>query len=353
MKISQDKKLNLYIQYFLLFLIVLNLFNIFYLIYNQNYNITFFIELQAVILLVFLLLLIKKNATLKIEIREQNKRYDDLLKSYNELKTKNSETLSELETTIAELKSLNLQLIKSKKELQEISDYRGKFLVNVSHELKTPLNAIIGFTTIMASDQYTPSEDFKEIIKIIHDSSKRLLTLINNILHLAKIETTISELNLKKGSLKSIAESIVSLAKGMLKNREKIIFNYEIDNNLPDVLFDEKYLSTALTEFLDNAVKYTEKGEIKFTVRKKEDHVEITISDTGIGITPEKLSEIQQPFLTKFEELDRHSKLTQENISYNFAIAKYLIEKMGAKFYITSTPNVGTTIKILISQGSN
>lgn len=350
MQNSQGNKLKIKSQYFVLFLTVLNLLCLLYLIYNQIYNITFLFGIEAFILSILVLLLIKINKKLKSDLEDCKVKYNKLLQDHDDIKSRNKETLSELNTTIAELKSLNLQLIKSKKELQEISDYRGKFLVNVSHELRTPLNAIIGFTTIMASDDYAPSEDFKEIIKIIHNSSKRLLTLINNILHLAKIETSVSELNLKKSSLKSVAESIVSVAKGLLKDKEKVIFNYEIDDNLPDVLFDEKYLSTALTEFLENAVKYTERGEVKFTLKDRENCVEITISDTGIGIAPEKLLKIQEPFLSQLGQDDKSKMLVSENIGYNFAIAKYLIERMGAKLHIESKPNVGTTIIITIGK---
>jgi len=349
---SQVFKLNLSNLLFILFIALLNISLILYLINNQFYIfLSIIVTISIIGYSVSIYYTLNKYIKLKDKLNTLNIQFEKVRDDYKKEAAKNKEALNELETSNAELKALNLQLIKSKKELQEVSDYRGKFLVNVSHELRTPLNAIIGFTTIMTDENYRPDgDDFKEMIKVIHDSSKRLLNLINNILNIAKLETNITEIRPQEISLHVVYESIVSLAKGLLKDNQKIIFNYEIDENVPNVIADEKNLLRALTQFIDNAVKYTEKGEILFRITSDNENVEIIIKDTGKGIPQDKLNEIMEPFIAQFNEYGRIEQLDSEKKGFSFAIAKYLIEKMGGIFYIHSEEDFGTTIKIKLKR---
>lgn len=353
MKNSQGLKLKLINFLIVIFLTVLNIFFILYLIYNQFYSILSYVTIfESIIFGIFGLYFQNKFKKLKNELNNCIFDLENLEEKHEKVINFNNETVRELETSNAELKALNLQLIRSRKELQEISDYRGKFLVNVSHELRTPLNAIIGFTTIMTADDYDPnSSNFKEMLKVIHESSKRLLNLINNILNIAKLETDITEVKPEPISFDSIFHSVVSFGKGLLADNNKVIFNYELDDNLPNVIADEKNLLRALTQFINNAVKYTEKGEILFKVTNLPDCVEIVIKDTGIGISKSKLKELTEPFLSQFNEEGKLEKLYSERLGFNFAVAKYLIEKMDGEFFVDSEENLGTCIRIRLKKG--
>jgi len=352
MRNSQGLKLNLVNFLIVVFLAVLNVFFIMYLIYNQFYSLlSAIIIFESIIVGVFALYSLNKYKKVKNELSHCVLEFENLKQEHEKMLALNKETMNELETSNAELKALNLQLIKSRKELQEISDYRGKFLVNVSHELRTPLNAIIGFTTIMTADDYDPnSGDFKEMVKVIHESSKRLLNLINNILNIAKLETDITEIKPEPVSFENIYQSIVSVGKGLIADNNKVIFIYESDDNLPKVIADEKNLLRALTQFIDNAIKYTNRGEILFKVTNLPDYLEIIIKDTGIGMPDSKLKELTEPFLSQFNEEGKLEKLDTEKLGFSFAVAKYLIEKMGGEFFIDSKENVGTVIKIRLKK---
>lgn len=353
MRNSQGLKLKLLNFFIVVFLVVINIFFILYLIYNQFYALlSYVIIFESIIIGTFALYFLNKYKRVKNELSNCIFELENLKQEHEKVLDFNKETMSELETSNAELKTLNLQLIKSKKELQELSDYRGRFLVNVSHELRTPLNAIIGFTTIMTADDYDPkSGDFKEMLKVIHESSKRLLNLINNILNIAKLETDITEIKHEPISFDSIFHSIVSIGKGLLAHNNKVIFTYESDDNLPTVIADEKNLLRALTQFIDNAAKYTDKGEILFTAKSLPDCLEIIIKDTGIGIPDSKLKKLKEPFLSQFNEEGKLEKLDTEKSGFNFAIAKYLIEKMGGEFFVDSKENLGTTIRVRLKKG--
>lgn len=347
MKNSQEFKLNPGYILLFLFLIISNIFLLTYLIINQLDAVSILlITIETVVGGIYILMMkisLRNNSEILLDFEEslentQNK-YEKTLKELNQ-------TMGELKTSNGELKALNLQLIKSKKELQETSEYRGKFLVNVSHELRTPLNAIIGFTTIMNDEDYTSDRDFKDMLKVIYESSKRLLTLINNILNIAKIETSITEIVPQRINLNGITSSLISVAKGLLRDNKKIILTHKIDENISEVMGDEKNLSRALVQFIDNAVKYTQKGEIKILSQNEDNFVRITISDTGFGISETKLKSIQEPFISQFDQEGRLFSLDSTEKGYNLAISKYIIEKMGGIFLIDSTENYGTTIVI-------
>ena len=344
---SQEPKLNLWDILLSLSLIVLNIITLGYLILNQLIGVSILlITIETIVVGIYIL-------TMKISLKKSDNRMLYLEESLENTQNEYERTVKELNQTMAELKTsngelnaLNLQLIKSKKELQETSEYRGKFLVNVSHELRTPLNAIIGFTTIMNDENYKPDSDFKDMIKVVHESSKRLSILINNILNVAKIETSITEITQQKVDLKGVISSVISVAKGLLKDNKKVIFLQKIDDGIPEVLGDEKNLSRALVQFIDNAVKYTQRGEIRLLCQNEDDFVKITISDTGCGIPEEKLKSIQEPFITQFDQEGRLFLLDSPERGYNIAISKYIIEKMGGLFLIESTEDYGTTVTV-------
>ncbi len=343
---SQANKLNFYNLKFFLFIVVLEIIILFILINNQ-YLIPFIILLLLQFVIISALSLHKIN-----KMKEEIHTYKMNLQK----KSKESDmSIQELHTANEELRALNKELIKSKKELEELSDYRGRFLVNMSHELRTPLNSIIGFSTVMLDNSYDiDRNEYREMVQIIHDSSKKLLTLINNILDLTKVETSTYEPNPGYMDINNILEASASICKGMLKNNSSVIFNFKKEENLPKVWADERALSKALNNIIDNAVKFTKRGEITLKAYHEDKFVIIEISDTGIGINSEIYKHIFEPFITAYADKDNRTLSEKNGTGIGLALSKYLLEIIEAELLIDSQDGHGTVVKIkLKKQDSN
>lgn len=341
MRISQENKLNFITMKNIILVVVLEAIVLLFLINNQLlYLYTAFLVVQFGLVSFYLL---KKLDDRKYELENYKQKLE-------EKENEHRLSLQEFHTANEELKSLNSELVKSKKELEELSDYRGRFLVNMSHELRTPLNSIIGFSTIMLDDSYElDKNEYLEMMDVIHNSSKKLLTLVNNILDLTKVETSVYEPKPEYIDISNALSALYSVAKGMLKNNSSIILNYKIEDNLPRVYADEKALNKALNNILDNAVKFTKRGEITLKAYKEESRVTVEISDTGIGINKEIYDYIFEPFTAIYADSDNKTLTEKEGAGIGLALSKFLLEKMNADLSVDSEENQGTSVKVFLN----
>ncbi len=339
---SQANKLN-FSGFKIFLLIVLFEFIVLIILINNQFLLPFMVLLLMQFTVISALALQKIN-----KLKQQVHQYKINLRE----KSKESNlSIQELHTANEELRSLNNELIKSKKELEELSDYRGRFLVNMSHELRTPLNSIIGFSTVLLDDSYEiDKNEYREMIQIIHDSSKKLLTLINNILDLTKVETSIYEPNPGYMDINNILEASASICKGMLKNNSSIIFNFKKEENLPNVWADERALSKALNNIIDNAVKFTKRGEITLKAYREDKFVIIEIRDTGVGINSEIYKHIFEPFIAAYADKDNRTLSEKEGAGIGLALAKYLLDTIDAEMLIDSQVGRGTVVRIKLKK---
>jgi len=223
---------------------------------------------------------------------------------------------------------------------------KSEFLANMSHELRTPLNAINGFSEIMAAEMFGPLGDarYKGYAGDILKSGQHLLSLINDILDMAKIEAGKMTLHYEAVSLKEVCEDAVRLMRGKVQEAGLTIAVRAAD--LPDIQADYRGVKQVLLNLISNAVKFTpDGGSITLTLSPfvgddGQERVRVACADTGIGIAPEDLVRLARPF----EQVEgQHSKTTQ-GTGLGLALTKSLIEMHGGALTMESAPGEGTTV---------
>ncbi len=219
---------------------------------------------------------------------------------------------------------------------------KSEFLANMSHELRTPLNAINGFSEIMAAELFGPlgDERYKGYAHDIHNSGQHLLSLINDILDMAKIEAGKMTLHYEPVSLQEVCDDAVRLMRGRVEEAG-LTLSVEADD-VPAIEADQRGLKQVLLNLISNAVKFTPEGGAVVVAlsRKGDDRVAVAVADTGIGIAAEDLARLAQPF----EQVEsQHSKTTQ-GTGLGLSLTKALIEMHGGRLAIESEPGRGTIV---------
>jgi len=235
-----------------------------------------------------------------------------------------------------ELTETTVQLRMAKEEAERANAAKSKFLASMSHELRTPLNAILGYTQLFHQDQDL-AKYYKRGINIIEKSGKHLLSLIDDILDIAKIESGKIELEKHPFNLKNLLDFIDEIINIETKKKELSLFiDYSCDLPL-FVTGDEKKLSQVLINLLGNAVKFTSKGNITFKVKKKEEKILFSVEDTGPGIPEEQIEYIFSPFT----QLSDHMTKT-EGTGLGLAISQNLVRLMGGELKVESIYGKGS-----------
>lgn len=212
---------------------------------------------------------------------------------------------------------------------------KSEFLANMSHELRTPLNGILGYAQILRKEK-TLTKKQKDGVEIIQKSGEHLLTLINDILDLSKIEAQRMELQPSSFDLKEMLEGIVDIFK-VHAQQKYISFIYEPLSDLSlGVFADAKRLRQILINLLGNAVKFTEIGGVVFKVGYHEGQIRFQVEDTGVGIGPDALGVIFQPF----KQVNSHSKTPGTGLG--LAISSQLARLMGSELKVESHLGVGS-----------
>jgi len=219
------------------------------------------------------------------------------------------------------------------------TQHKSEFLANMSHELRTPLNAVIGFSEVLLEKMFgelNPKQE--EYLGDILGSGRHLLALINDILDLAKIESGHMELDIGTFDLPAVLNSTFMLIRERAK-RHSIHVSLDIDHRLGGVTADERKLKQILLNLLSNAVKFTpEDGAVSLKAVLQDDGVEISVSDTGIGIEPE----FQQKIFDEFFQVGGHLK-KQEGTGLGLAVTKKFIELHGGRIWVQSAKGQGST----------
>ena len=230
-------------------------------------------------------------------------------------------------------------------QLEIANKHKSEFLANMSHELRTPLNAIIGFSEVMLERMFGDvNEKQEEYLKDIHSSGQHLLSLINDILDLSKVEAGRMELNLDDFDLPAaIGNSLTLIRERAL--RHGIVLASEIDPALGTIRADERKFKQVMLNLLSNAVKFTpEKGKITVRARPAGGMVEVAITDTGVGIAPEDLDAVFEEFKQVGTDYTRKA----EGTGLGLPLAKRFVELHGGAMRLASEPGKGSTFSFTL-----
>ena len=253
-----------------------------------------------------------------------------------------------LQKTITVLKKSQVRIVElaenyeqEKIRAEEANQSKSEFLANMSHELRTPLNAINGFSDIMKKELFGPLGDprYKEYVNDILFSGQHLLSLINDILDMSKIEAGKMTLNTEELQMNEMVGQIIRIVRGRAEeNRLKLIYD---ETSLPEIEADPRAVKQILLNLTTNAIKFTpEGGVVTISVEPKSAGLIIRVSDTGIGISEEDIKRLAQPF----EQIDSQHSRKHEGTGLGLALSKSLVELHGGNFTIESTIGQGTTV---------
>ncbi len=225
-------------------------------------------------------------------------------------------------------------------QLEAASQHKSEFLANMSHELRTPLNAIIGFSEVLLERMFGEvNEKQTEYLQDILSSGQHLLSLINDILDLSKVEAGRMELALAPFDLPQALENAVTLVKERAA-RHGIALDRKTDPRLGELVGDERKIKQVLLNLLSNAVKFTpERGQITLKAVFADGSVEISVSDTGIGIAPED----QGAIFEEFRQVGGDDARKREGTGLGLTLAKKFIEMHGGRIWVESEVGRGST----------
>jgi len=231
---------------------------------------------------------------------------------------------------------------------------KSEFLAQMSHELRTPLNSIVGFNDLIRDEMHGPlgADIYKEYAGYIGQSAQHLLSMINDLLDLSKIEAGKMQIDPEWQSLRPLLDTVITLTKGYAKEY-KMDVRVEIDPGLDGIYGDARAVKQILVNLVTNGIKYSEEGRL-VTVdataiggppaadSDTRPGVKITVTDNGIGMTEEEVAKAMQPF----EQVDSELATKREGTGLGLPLARELVQLHHGEFEIKSTPGVGTSISV-------
>jgi PAS domain S-box-containing protein len=245
-------------------------------------------------------------------------------------------------TDISELKQREQEAREARDAAQIANRSKSEFLANMSHELRTPLNAIIGFSEVLKGELFGPlgSAQYAEYVADIFQSGTHLLDIINDILDVSKAEAGKLELHEEQVDLTAVVRSSLRLVKDRAAE-SSLRLETVLPDNLPSLLADERMVKQILINLLSNAVKFTPAGGTVSVIAEAGDRgLELAVRDTGIGIAPENIDKVLEPF----GQVDTAHNRTHQGTGLGLPLVKSLVKLHGGRLKIDSELGKGTTV---------
>lgn len=258
---------------------------------------------------------------------------------------KEAEEQRSLERAQQALKQQNKELLKAKQKAEESDRLKSVFLSNMSHEVRTPLNGIMGFSELLV--RTNDPEKKEKYVSTIQESCGQLLHIIDSIVDISIIEANQIQLHKSKVNLEKIFAYVYSLLQSDFQKRGIVFKKHDVPENLLHIYTDESKLVQILSNLITNGLKFTEHGFVEFGIDQKQNDSMLVffVKDTGIGIPKEK----QQVIFERFRQVDEGSTRNFGGAGLGLAISKSFVEKLGGKIWVDSTPNEGSTFYFSLS----
>lgn len=252
---------------------------------------------------------------------------------------------------ISKRKQQEIELIKAKDHAEESDRLKSAFLANMSHEIRTPMNGILGFADLLKEPDLT-GEEQQNYIQIIEKSGARMLSIINDIVSISKIEAGLMDVNCQKTNLNKLIEDIYTFFKPEVgKIGRHISYHNALIEGEAFLYTDREKLFAVFTNLVKNSIKYAQKGSIEFGYLKKDNYFEFYVKDTGIGIPKDR----QKAIFERFIQSDNTSKNAIGGTGLGLSISKAYIEMQGGTIWLESEQGKGSTFyfNLPIQKGTN
>ncbi|MDR6221600.1 signal transduction histidine kinase [Methanococcoides alaskense] len=250
----------------------------------------------------------------------------------------------ELKQYSQELTKINKELSEANEELKSLDKMKDEFISNVSHELKTPLVSIIGYSELIYEGTLGNVRDQqKNALETILRNSKRLRRLVDSLLHMSLTQAEAIEYVFEPVQIAEIIDDAITDMIPLI-NEKNLTIKKDVPDNLSDIRGDEHKLTDLFTHLIDNAVKFTPSGEITLETYEEEDSLHIKVSDTGIGIAKDLIPHLFQ----KFYQVDSSIRRKYGGTGLGLYICKNIVEAHNGEIWVESEEGVGTTVHIKI-----
>jgi signal transduction histidine kinase len=251
------------------------------------------------------------------------------------------DTSDEIGDVAQTINTMAEKLERVEQERQHLEQVRNDFLANVSHELRTPLTAMQGFLEALQDGLVEDEEARQKYYAVMYTETMQVNRLVDDLMDLMKLEN--NEVNLAKFPV-DVAEVMNKVAFSFRAEAEEkgLAIAVDAEDNLPKIYADRDRVAQILKNFVKNAVKFTEQGEIRLSAAAEESYVRIQVADTGIGISQEDVHRIWE----RFFKVDRGRSKNNKGTGLGLAIVKELVERHDGKWKVESEPGVGSTFTV-------